>query len=110
MLKFDCKYHIWVVLYFITESKKRKAKNWAEDDYYDSDEDTFLDRTGEIEKKRKARMKKAGVLKDEVETFASLVSDYLSSTLTCSEVGAYFSDCMAAYRTHSKMSNSYHIH
>lgn len=25
---------------------KAKKKNWAENDYYDSDEDTFLDRTG----------------------------------------------------------------
>ena len=25
---------------------KRKKKNWEENDYYDSDEDTFLDRTG----------------------------------------------------------------
>ena len=28
------------------ESKKQKLKNWEENDYYDSDEDTFLDRTG----------------------------------------------------------------
>ncbi|KAJ8982848.1 hypothetical protein NQ317_016010 [Molorchus minor] len=38
------------------ESRKRKAKNWEENDYYDSDEDTFLDRTGTIEKKREKRM------------------------------------------------------
>ena len=25
---------------------KRKKRNWKENDYYDSDEDTFLDRTG----------------------------------------------------------------
>ena len=25
---------------------KRKKRNWEENDYYDSDEDTFLDRTG----------------------------------------------------------------
>ena len=25
---------------------KRKKRDWAENDYYDSDEDTFLDRTG----------------------------------------------------------------
>ncbi|EDO32995.1 predicted protein [Nematostella vectensis] len=30
------------------ESKKQKQKNWEENDYYDSDEDTFLDRTGSI--------------------------------------------------------------
>jgi len=25
---------------------KKKEKNWMENDFYDSDEDTFLDRTG----------------------------------------------------------------
>ncbi|RZC32408.1 kanadaptin [Asbolus verrucosus] len=38
------------------ESRKRKPKNWEENDYYDSDDDTFLDRTGSIEKKREMRM------------------------------------------------------
>ena len=57
---------------FISASRKRKNKNWEDDDFYDSDEDTFLDRTGTIEKKRFQRMKKAG--KDKVETYDSLVS------------------------------------
>ena len=56
----------------LSESRKRKAKKWEDDDFYDSDEDTFLDRTGTIEKKRFMRMKKAG--KDEAETYESLVS------------------------------------
>ncbi|XP_071963209.1 kanadaptin-like [Antedon mediterranea] len=55
------------------ESKKRKDKNWAADDYYDSDEDTFLDRTGEIEKKRLKRMRKAGAEKQEILTYDKLV-------------------------------------
>ena len=28
------------------ESRKHKEKNWEENDFYDSDEDNFLDRTG----------------------------------------------------------------
>lgn len=56
------------------ESRKRKQKKWEEDDFYDSDEDTFLDRTGTIEKKRFQRMKKAG--KDEAENYESLLEKY----------------------------------
>lgn len=53
------------------ESRKRKAKNWEENDYYDSDEDTFLDRTGTIEKKREKRMNAKQPQK--AETYESLV-------------------------------------
>ena len=42
-----------------TESKKCKAKDWEADDYYDSDDDTLLDRTGTVEKKRQHRMRAA---------------------------------------------------
>lgn len=52
------------------ESRKRKAKNWEENDYYDSDEDTFLDRTGTIEKKREKRMN--STVTQKVETYDSL--------------------------------------
>ena len=34
------------ILDLIVIERKVKKKNWAENDYYDSDEDTFLDRTG----------------------------------------------------------------
>ena len=35
---------------------KRSKKKWEENDYYDSDEDEFLDRTGTLEAKRQKRM------------------------------------------------------
>lgn len=53
------------------ESRKRKVKNWEENDFYDSDDDTFLDRTGTIEKKRENRMKAKTPAK--AETYQSLV-------------------------------------
>ncbi|KAJ9593945.1 hypothetical protein L9F63_014659 [Diploptera punctata] len=60
------------------ESKKRKAKDWEADDFYDSDEDTFLDRTGTVELKRQQRMRAAGKKDPEevVETYDSLVKKH----------------------------------
>ncbi|XP_035023136.1 kanadaptin [Hippoglossus stenolepis] len=54
-------------------SRKRKKKNWEDEDYYDSDDDTFLDRTGTVERKRQERMKKAGKIEERAETYESLV-------------------------------------
>ncbi|XP_043945736.1 kanadaptin [Protopterus annectens] len=55
-------------------SRKRKAKNWEEEDFYDSDDDAFLDRTGSVEKKRLNRMKKAGKIDEKPETYESLLT------------------------------------
>lgn len=58
---------------FFLESRKRKEKNWEEADFYDSDEDNFLDRTGDIDAKRKKRMKKFGKTAETVDTYGTLV-------------------------------------
>ncbi|XP_055338674.1 kanadaptin-like isoform X2 [Paramacrobiotus metropolitanus] len=52
--------------------RQRKARNWADEDYYDSDEDAYLDRTGTVERKRQQRMQRAKTAKQETETFDSL--------------------------------------
>ncbi|CAH1791659.1 unnamed protein product [Owenia fusiformis] len=56
------------------ESRKKKSKNWEENDFYDSDDDEFLDRTGVIQKKRKDRMKKAGKVEEKTETYDTLLA------------------------------------
>lgn len=62
----------------LIESRKRKTRNWEEEDYYDSDEDNFLDRTGTVERKREQRMKQAGKLEEKIETYNTLVIDYFT--------------------------------
>jgi len=58
------------------ESRKRKEKNWEQEDFYDSDEDNFLDRTGDIDAKRKKRMKKFGKAAGTVDTYESLMEKH----------------------------------
>ncbi|CAG2245428.1 Kanadaptin [Mytilus edulis] len=70
------------------ESRKRKQKNWEDDDFYDSDEDLYLDRTGDIEKKRKQRMKKAGKEEQKTETYKSLVEKHDIITKEIQEIEA----------------------
>uniref|UniRef100_G3TQD5 Kanadaptin n=1 Tax=Loxodonta africana TaxID=9785 RepID=G3TQD5_LOXAF len=67
-------------------SRKRKAKNWEDEDFYDSDDDTFLDRTGLVEKKRLNRMKKAGKMDEKPETFESLVAKLNDAERELSEI------------------------
>ncbi|CAI6368185.1 unnamed protein product [Macrosiphum euphorbiae] len=58
------------------ESRKRKEKNWEEEDFYDSDDDNFLDRTGDIDAKRKKRMKKFGKAAETVDTYETLMEKH----------------------------------
>ena len=56
------------------KSNRRKRRH-NDEDYYSSDEDAYLDRTGAVEKKRQARLK--GKTSDSVETYDSLVSELI---------------------------------
>lgn len=62
------------------ESRKRKSRDWEANDYYDSDEDTFLDRTGTIEKKRESRMKAKNP--QQIETYQTLVIQTITTLQT----------------------------
>ncbi|XP_029890283.1 kanadaptin isoform X2 [Aquila chrysaetos chrysaetos] len=67
-------------------SRKRKSKNWEDEDFYDSDDDTFLDRTGAVEKKRLNRMKKAGKIEEKPETYDSLITKLNEAENELSEI------------------------
>lgn len=70
------------------ESHKRKKKNWEDEDFYDSDEDIYLDRTGAIEKKRQQRMKKAGKMEAQTETYDSLTEKHKEITTEIQDIEA----------------------
>jgi len=67
----------WIefLVFFWAESRAKKAKNWEEVDFYDSDDDTFLDRTGDIERKRQKRISRIKPTEKKTENYQSLVSD-----------------------------------
>lgn len=70
------------------ESRKRKQRNWEDDDFYDSDEDVYLDRTGAIEKKREQRKNKVGKSDKVTETYDSLLEKHKSITSEIEEIEA----------------------
>ncbi|KAK0092572.1 hypothetical protein PV326_001130 [Microctonus aethiopoides] len=68
------------------EGRKRKLRNWEEEDYYDSDEDNFLDRTGTVERKREQRMRNAGKLEEKAETYTSLIEKHSNVVKKITEI------------------------
>ncbi|VDN02730.1 unnamed protein product [Thelazia callipaeda] len=93
------------VLYRSLNKTRRKAKNLAENDYYDSDEDTYFDRTGQIEENREKRRLRDLKMQDhvtaEVETLQTLMKKITSIDKEVSEVEAR----LALYETSKKMRN-----
>lgn len=81
--------------------KRKRSKDWEINDYYDSDEDTYLDRSGDIERKRLKRMAKAGKLEDtqrtenksQVHTFDSLKDDINSLIIEQSDLEKKLEKC-----------------
>ncbi|XP_017764458.1 PREDICTED: kanadaptin isoform X2 [Eufriesea mexicana] len=74
------------------EARKRKTRNWEAEDYYDSDEDNFLDRTGSVEMKRAQRMRLAGKLEEKAETYDSLLERYKEVTKRISRLSISISN------------------
>ncbi|ESO96480.1 hypothetical protein LOTGIDRAFT_115736 [Lottia gigantea] len=79
------------------ESRKKKAKNWEADDFYDSDEDTFLDRTGTIEKKRTKRMIQAGKADNKGDSYDTLVKKHKAVISEMEEIDAKLEQAKAAF-------------
>ncbi|XP_035228641.1 kanadaptin-like [Stegodyphus dumicola] len=79
------------------ESRQRKKKKWEENDYYDSDEDTFLDRTGTIEKKREIR--KRMDKKQEVETHETIEAKLKAVTEEIAEISNKLSESVVKIST-----------
>ncbi|XP_013199181.1 kanadaptin [Amyelois transitella] len=80
------------------ESRRRKERDWSADDYYDSDDDTFLDRTGAVEKKRNIRMKKHTQQPEKPLTYDDLLKQItdIETKISAEE------KCLARLRENSK--------
>nr|CAG4649137.1 EOG090X026V [Scapholeberis mucronata] len=66
------------------ESRSHRIKPTFDEDYYSSDEDTFLDRTGVVEQKRLAKMKEKS--SSNVETHESLLSRHQDISKEISDI------------------------
>ena len=90
-------------------AKKKREKDWESADYYDSDDDTYLDRTGDVEKKRYQRMAQAGKLdektartaginKNKVHTFDSLLADLKNFMVEKNEIEKKLETCKSVFK------------
>jgi len=74
---------------------EKKVKRWEEDDFYASDEDEYLDRTGTIQKKRAHRMKMAGKASEKVDTYDTLMKKHCSITEELGQCEKELQDALA---------------
>ena len=74
---------------------EKKVKRWEEDDFYASDEDEYLDRTGTIQKKRAHRMKIAGKASEKVDTYDTLMKKHCSITEELGQCEKELQDALA---------------
>lgn len=80
--------------------KRNKQKELESADFYDSDDDTYLDRTGDVERKRLMRMKQAGKVaekdlasKNKTHTFDSIKDDIKSVLKEKFEIESKLAKC-----------------
>jgi len=85
---------------------ERKVKKWEEDDFYASDEDEFLDRTGTISKKRHSRMKQAGKAEEVVETYDSLMKKHAESEAELAKYSLELKEALARKEKADKRSQN----
>ena len=81
-------------------------KKWEEDDFYASDEDEFLDRTGTISKKRHSRMKQAGKAEEVVETYDSLMKKHAESEAELAKYSSELKEALARKEKADKRSQN----
>ena len=88
---------------------KTKRQKYEENDYYGSDEDEFLDRTGSLEKKRKMRKERyQNDGKPEILTYELLVKQLEEATENLDNVKRLYSEAVEESKATKSLSVSFY--